>query len=137
MPEWARDDAVNWVLDNERRDASRAVIGFGWPLVSAHACIANRGEWCQVRAGVVLERSAEITDHPGWHKRMLSVLPTRVSLRGMTVNTVVYGATWWLILSAFGLLRARRRRKRGLCSACGYSLHSLTSERCPECGTDL
>ena len=31
-------------------------------------------------------------------------------------------------------LEQRRRRSFGACPACGYSLHGLTSSRCPECG---
>lgn len=30
--------------------------------------------------------------------------------------------------------RAYRRRRRGLCEACGYNLTGLTSSTCPECG---
>lgn len=33
-----------------------------------------------------------------------------------------------------GWVRGRRRRKRGLCPACGYNLTGLVSDRCPECG---
>ena len=37
---------------------------------------------------------------------------------------------WWTI---HRLLRPRRRRKRGQCVECGYSLHG-SSGACPECG---
>ncbi len=33
-----------------------------------------------------------------------------------------------------GPLRRHRRRKRGLCIHCGYSLKGLPEPRCPECG---
>ncbi len=33
------------------------------------------------------------------------------------------------------LHRARRRRKRGCCTNCGYDLRMLEEPRCPECGT--
>ena len=33
-----------------------------------------------------------------------------------------------------GGLRRLRRRRRGLCVACGYNLRGLTERRCPECG---
>ncbi len=32
-------------------------------------------------------------------------------------------------------LRIRRRRRRGRCCRCNYSLQGLTEPRCPECGT--
>lgn len=36
-----------------------------------------------------------------------------------------------------GPLRRYRRRSRGLCLRCGYSLRGLTEPRCPECSTDF
>jgi len=35
------------------------------------------------------------------------------------------------------LLRRRRRRKRGLCLRCGYSLEGNVTGVCPECGTGM
>ena len=40
----------------------------------------------------------------------------------------------WLAARGRAALRARTRRRRGLCPACGYDLRGLESERCPECG---
>ena len=56
-------------------------------------------------------------------------------------------APWWAVAAAAGLppcirtarlvLRARRRRRRpGLCAACGYNLTGNVSGVCPECGHD-
>ncbi len=50
---------------------------------------------------------------------------------------------WWIFVVtglpvgvAFGRgpLRARRRRRQGLCARCGYSLEGNESGACPECG---
>lgn len=35
------------------------------------------------------------------------------------------------------IVRRRRRRKRGLCLACGYNLAGNESGRCPECGKEI
>lgn len=52
---------------------------------------------------------------------------------------------YWLPVTAFLILpvrkllllnRSRRRRRAGLCVACGYDLRA-TSDRCPECGLPL
>ncbi len=50
---------------------------------------------------------------------------------------------FWFVLAAFGgypgyAMIYRRvvmhRRRRNQCTACGYNLTGLTSDRCPECG---
>jgi len=35
----------------------------------------------------------------------------------------------------FSLVRRRRQLRPGFCRKCGYNLHGLTENRCPECGT--
>ena len=45
---------------------------------------------------------------------------------------------WFPIISYLnGPCRRRRRRKRGQCVACGYSLIGITSCVCPECGATV
>jgi hypothetical protein len=41
----------------------------------------------------------------------------------------------WFALAPWRWIARRRRRKRGSCVHCGYSLTGLTEPRCPECGT--
>jgi hypothetical protein len=54
---------------------------------------------------------------------------------GLAADTTFYGAAWWLILFAPRRLRRTIRRRRGLCSACGYDRAGLATDAvCPECG---
>jgi len=62
-----------------------------------------------------------------------------------TVTTVVF-PVWGVLLLlwaypafmfARGPLRRYRRRRRGLCTQCGYSLTGNISGICPECGTPI
>ena len=62
------------------------------------------------------------------------VLPWRPLWGGLAGNTLVYAALVLAMWAAFRLLRAARRRKRGVCPACGYPLDGEMA-RCPECGT--
>lgn len=71
---------------------------------------------------------------------------TRIFNRQTFTMRVVTCPLWILLLVfssypaiAFirGPLRRRRRRKRGLCIHCGYSLTGLPESRCPECGTAI
>ncbi len=65
-------------------------------------------------------------------------LPLRPIWPGFAINTVFYTAILWLLFAAPFALRRWRRRKRGLCPACGYDLRGRPpnsgSQACPECG---
>lgn len=52
-------------------------------------------------------------------------------------NTAFYALIWLIPATVVNDGRLRRRRKRGLCERCGYSLEGLTGERCPECSAPL
>ena len=53
-------------------------------------------------------------------------------LGAFAVNTASYGTLALLLWSAPGFVKRKRRKKRGLCVACGYDLKGI--EKCPECG---
>jgi hypothetical protein len=59
-------------------------------------------------------------------------LPTTVLWPGFALNTAFYGTLAFLLWSAPGFVRKKRRRRRGLCAACGYELKGM--QKCPECG---
>jgi hypothetical protein len=48
---------------------------------------------------------------------------------------IVLFAAYPVLAFIRGPVRRYRRRKRGLCTRCGYNLTGLTEPRCPECGT--
>jgi hypothetical protein len=50
---------------------------------------------------------------------------------------VVLFAAYPLATFISGPVRRYRRRRRGLCTRCGYNLTGLTEPRCPECGTTV
>lgn len=54
--------------------------------------------------------------------------------RGLIADVVVWAGVWVLLVAGSRALVRARRRRRGACEQCGYSLQSLESERCPECG---
>ncbi len=60
-------------------------------------------------------------------------LPIRPSL-GFLMNTVLYAAVLWLLLSAPFAARRLIRKQRGRCVRCGYDLRHAEHEVCPECG---
>jgi hypothetical protein len=64
---------------------------------------------------------------PTW--RALPLIPI---WPGFAINTIFYAAILWLLFAAPGLIRRRRRIKRGLCPACAYPVGD--SAVCTECG---
>lgn len=63
-------------------------------------------------------------------------IPYRPVALGLIVDTIAWAALWSVLFFGVPLLRARRRRIRGLCPRCGYDLKSKTDITCPECGTE-
>jgi hypothetical protein len=62
-------------------------------------------------------------------------LPLMPIWPGFALNTVFYGGVVFLLWSAPGFVRRRRRLRRGQCLACGYDLRATPGKPCPECGS--
>lgn len=69
-------------------------------------------------------------DHP---------LPIEPNWTGLIIDIVFWGTVWESLRLCTAPLRAWRRRRTGLCEACGYSLLGLPahSHACPECGSQI
>lgn len=65
-------------------------------------------------------------------------LPYLPIWRGIILNTILYAAVWYLVISGIGLVNQRLRRlirmKPWLCTKCRYDLRGISSSKCPECG---
>jgi hypothetical protein len=108
-----------------RKQERRYLVATGWPCRTA---------WY------------EIEDVPGGSQRQIrgaldvgprpvaanQLLPFRPIWRGLVTNSLLYGATCWLMVAGARTLRRWWRIKRGLCPACAYPVG--TSQLCTECG---
>lgn len=59
-------------------------------------------------------------------------MPTRVYWPGLVSNTIFFGVLFLVMFILPGRAKVARRRRFGLCLACGYDLAGLAM--CPECG---
>ena len=64
-------------------------------------------------------------------------LPLRPVWPGFVLNSLLYAASLWLLISGPFTLRRMIRRKRGLCPKCAYDLRGTDHAACPECGTAI
>lgn len=87
-----------------------------------------------LKGGLILHHQPQ---HPMLHPLGHHSLPLMPLWPGFATNTAAYAGTiallWLTIAGGTHLLGTKkRRRKRGLCEACGYDIQGLTT--CPECG---
>lgn len=116
----ARSGYPCWALEWQRRRESV------WHGTQHRSIDIDRGEvslptWCCELASFV--KRGEVNN---WSVLTIPVWP------GFAVNTAVYASLAWAPLGAWRLGRARLRRRRGACVACGYDVRGL--QACPECG---
>ena len=99
-------------------------FAYGWPMLSMWYSVDAERDW---QTGTVLARtsSGAFSDFE---------FPLRVLGTGFAIDSAFYAATWFVLLSAPGMLRRYVRRRRGRCIKCGYDLRGNLSQGCPECG---
>jgi hypothetical protein len=61
-------------------------------------------------------------------------VPTMLVWPGFITNAAIYGAPVFILGWGIGATRRWRRRRRGACEGCGYSLVGNVGGTCPECG---
>jgi hypothetical protein len=105
----------------EDHPGGMVVITAGWPL-RAFRCSGMSDGSTEVWSGV-LKLSWPFSMHR---------VPLRPLWPGFAINTAIYAAILWMLFAAPGMIRHRRRIKRGLCPACGYPVGE--SAVCTECG---
>ena len=64
-------------------------------------------------------------------------LPTGLAMPGALLNTLLFAAPVYLVLSVPSSRRRYWRKRRVQCDTCGYELVGLKGDRCPECGSAI
>jgi len=111
------------------RDKYVQIVLAGWPA----SCYQGTTEFFSqslTRHG--LFEPPELASDLGVKPRRLVPLYPRWT--GLAVNSIFYGAIFWLAVPGPKLLRRVLRRRRGQCAGCGYDLTHHEHETCPECG---
>lgn len=130
---------------------------FGWPLPSSWHAIGEDGDqqhfehgsldWLATELGLVPTSSLSgmvfvagglpirpSTWAPLQGMYTVRALPLHPIWPGVAINTVFWGGCVWGLVMLAGWMRRVRRKRRGLCISCGYSLAGLGGGACPECG---
>lgn len=104
--------------------------GTGYPFVCLY-------KWQQNKSPLVgaIELPDPQGEHAAWSGHLSRGLPFLPIWPALMLNTILYAGLWSVPLFALPVLGRWRRRRRGLCAACGYDLSATASNAaCPECG---
>ncbi len=109
----------------------------GWPFRALRDTQSRSRPGTEQRHGAFVLREGLYSPSMGLIERPI-ILPYQPIWTGLIADTIVFGGAWWVILTVPGLIRDRRRRRRGRCPTCGYTLKGLAPNApCPECGKSL
>lgn len=143
-PAWSKPaTALSGDLDsysNGQPSLSWTDVASGWPMLSMRfrerttTTIPTGVGPRRVRKTVTVQNGHTIRDGLG----ISNILPLRPVWPGFVVDVLVFSIPPYLLLVFVGggiaMRRRSRRRRSGLCIACGYDLSGMDGSRCPECG---
>jgi hypothetical protein len=118
---------------------------YGLPCLSMQSMVsghADRDGWVggwDLPWKVKMQRGYPTSRLPRWfqasHAERLALVPV---MPGFAINTIFYAVIAWAMFAGPGLIKRRRRIKRGLCVRCAYDLRGragdISGGSCPECG---
>ena len=140
LPSWAPFEMPTAKFKNAGEDddalENRLTVARGFPMLSLRSERAGVGD-IQKSPSLDLVHGIETSlDWPSTGNVIMKLdLPTWPVWPGFAINTIFYAAIVWALLAVPGMVKRRRRIRRGLCVGCGYPLGS--SPVCSECGTPL
>lgn len=131
--------SVRWY--NSRDHGASVQIDAGWPVT----CMTG-GMWERWTGGGLTGTKLELIqrsyvesiavdgEESLYTEGFPRLLPLTPQPTGFAINTLFYSAVLWLVMFGPFTARCLIRHKRGLCIKCGYDLHGVEHEVCPECG---
>ncbi len=124
------------LLLSDEFDSQCSIFIAGWPFrcVESHhsveeffsAAFIEQGPWSSV---IQFEVVLDVVGLKKWTPLPNSPLYLNLAINSLFYGTLAYGL--WVIP---GVLKRRRRMRRGLCPQCKYDLRGDHDAGCPECG---
>jgi hypothetical protein len=117
------------------RLVDRCADGRGWPLASMWCHwnqLPGNARWTSPRRIIGGIESKGVSLGPRGER---AVIPLRPLWPGFVINTALFALVPWMLLMVPIWLRALWRRRRRLCTACGYPVGAGST--CTECGAAL